>query len=93
MTNIRGIKETILTARKEKGLTQKDMADKLNISQPAYSYYEKGDKPLPANQLKKVLNILDIEMDQLKELENPIEMISKSLERIADTLERIEKKL
>lgn len=93
MTNIRGIKETILVARKEKGLTQKDMANKLNISQPAYSYYEKGDKPLPANQLKKVLEILDIEMEQLKDLENPIEVISKTLERIAETLERIEQKL
>lgn len=93
MTNIRGIKETILTARKEKGLTQKDMADKLSISQPAYSYYEKGDKPLPANQLKKVLKILDIEMDQLKELESPMESISRSLERIANTLEKIEKKM
>jgi len=93
MTNIRGIKDTILTARKEKGLTQKDMAKKLNISQPAYSYYEKGDKPLPVNQLKKVLEILEIEADQLKELDDPIESIKKSLERIADSLEKIEKKL
>lgn len=93
MTNIRGIKETILMARKEKGLTQKDMAKKLSISQPAYSYYEKGDKPLPANQLKKVLEILDIEATQLKELDDPIESIKKSLERIANSLEKIEKKL
>ncbi|MCH4887162.1 helix-turn-helix transcriptional regulator [Acidaminobacter sp. JC074] len=93
MTNIRGIKETILMTRKEKGLTQKDMAKKLNISQPAYSYYEKGDKPLPANQLKKVLEILDIEMEQLKELEDPLDTINRSLERIANALEKIEKKL
>ena len=93
MTNIRGIKETILMTRKEKGLTQKDMAKKLNISQPAYSYYEKGDKPLPANQLKKVLEILDIEMEQLKELEDPLDTINRSLERIANVLEKIEKKL
>ncbi len=93
MTNIRGIKETILMTRKEKGLTQKDMAKKLNISQPAYSYYEKGDKPLPANQLKKVLEILDIEMEQLKELEDPLDTINRSLERIASALEKIEKKM
>lgn len=93
MTNIRGIKETILMARKEKGLTQKDMAKKLNISQPAYSYYEKGNKPLPANQLKKVLDILDINMEQLKELEDPLDSICRSLDRIAAVLEKIEAKM
>jgi archaellum component FlaC len=43
--------------------------------------------------LKKVLEILDIEATQLKELDDPIESIKKSLERIANSLEKIEKKL
>ncbi|MBI9013652.1 MAG: helix-turn-helix domain-containing protein [Clostridiales bacterium] len=94
MTNIKGIKETILTARKEKGYTQKDMAEKLSISQPAYSYYEKGDKPLPVNQLKKVLEILELEIDQLQtQVNDPLEIINQTLVRIADTLEKIADKL
>jgi len=94
MTNIKGIKETILTARKEKGYTQKDMAEKLSISQPAYSYYEKGDKPLPVNQLKKVLEILELEIDQLQtQIDDPLEVINQTLTRIADALEKIADKL
>ena len=94
MTNIKGIKETILTARKEKGYTQKDMAEKLSISQPAYSYYEKGDKPLPVNQLKKVLEILELEIDQLQtQIDDPLEVINQTLTRIADALEIIADKL
>jgi len=94
MTNIKGIKETILTARKEKGYTQKDMAEKLSISQPAYSYYEKGDKPLPVNQLKKVLEILELEIDQLQtQVDDPLEVINQTLTRIADALEIIADKL
>lgn len=94
MTNIKGIKETILTARKEKGYTQKDMAEKLSISQPAYSYYEKGDKPLPVNQLKKVLEILELEIDQLQtQVDDPLEVINQTLVRIADALEKIADKL
>lgn len=94
MTNIKGIKETILTARKEKGYTQKDMAKKLSISQPAYSYYEKGDKPLPVNQLKKVLEILELEIDQLQtQVDDPLEVINQTLMRIADALDKIADKL
>ena len=94
MTNIKGIKETILTARKEKGYTQKDMAEKLSISQPAYSYYEKGDKPLPVNQLKKVLDILELEIDQLQtHVDDPLESINHTLMRIAEALEKIERKM
>lgn len=94
MTNIKGIKETILTARKEKGYTQKDMAEKLNISQPAYSYYEKGEKPLPVNQLKKVLGILELEIDQLQShVDDPLDSMNHTLMRIAEALEQIANKL
>lgn len=94
MTNVRGIKDTILNVRKEKGFTQKEMANKLNISQPAYSYYEKGDKPLPINQLKKVMQILEINEETLKiSGKDPMDEIATSLERIGDLLEKIYKKM
>lgn len=94
MTNIRGIKDTILNVRKEKGFTQKEMAEKLNISQPAYSYYEKGDKPLPVNQLKKVLDILELEVDQMNVVSSdPLDKIADALTRIGDVLEQINSKM
>lgn len=94
MTNIKGIKDTIFMARKQKGYTQKEMAEKLNISQPAYSYYEKGEKPLPVNQLDKVLDILEVEVSELdlKEVD-PIKDVTRALNRIGDVLEKIYEKM
>lgn len=94
MTNIKGIKETIHKTRKTMGITQKEMADKLNISQPAYSYYEKGNKPLPAGQLKKVLDILELDLQKLDlTAADPLEQINESLIRIGDILEKIYQKM
>lgn len=93
MTNIRAIKESILTRRKAKGITQKDMAKRLSISQPAYSYYEKGNKPLPVNQLEKVLDILDLDITNLPKEKEPLDKISDSLESINIILEKIYEKL
>lgn len=94
MTNIKGIKETIHKTRKTLGITQKEMADKLSISQPAYSYYEKGNKPLPAAQLMKVLDILGLDLQKLDLTDSdPLEQINQSLTRIGDILEKIYHKM
>ncbi|MBN2795436.1 MAG: helix-turn-helix transcriptional regulator [Clostridia bacterium] len=94
MTNIRGIKEVIQNTRKEKGYTQREMANKLNISQPAYSYYEKGNKPLPAAQLKKVLEILELDPEDIHMKDhNSLSALNESLTRIGDLLEKILEKM
>lgn len=94
MTNIQAIKSSIQRARKDKGLTQKEMAEKIGISQPAYSYYEKGDKPLPVNQLNKVLDILELQLEDLETAEiDPLIGIQHALNRIADVLEGIYDKM
>lgn len=94
MTNIREIKEVIQSTRKEKGYTQREMADKLKISQPAYSYYEKGNKPLPTNQLKKVLEILELNPEDISFKDNnSLSAINDSLTRIGDLLEKILEKM
>lgn len=94
MTQIRYIKESIASARKEKGYTQREMANKLDISQPAYSYYEKGAKPLPVHQLEKVLEILDLDLKEIQSNEpDPLRAINNSLIRIGDLLEEIANKM
>lgn len=53
------IKKRISLARKEAGYTQEQMAKLLGISQPAYSCYETGDKPLPTNKISLIAQIVN----------------------------------
>lgn len=51
--------------RKEAGLTQKELADKLNISQAAYAQWENGVKKPARENLTTLANILDTSIDYL----------------------------
>lgn len=92
------IKENITTARKQADITQEEMAQLLEITQPAYSYYEKGDKPIPLNKIYKICEILSIPIKSLlgdinisEENEEILMKINNNLERIADTLDNLYK--
>jgi transcriptional regulator with XRE-family HTH domain len=41
------------------------MSKLLDITQPAYSYYEKGEKPIPLNKMQKISEILSIPIKTL----------------------------
>lgn len=90
------IKENIATARKQAGITQEEMSKLLGITQPAYSYYEKGEKPIPLNKIQKICSILSIPAKSLlgdialEEKDEKILMkINHNLERIANTLDKL----
>lgn len=51
----------IKKVRKEKGFTQKDIADKLGISQVAYSKIEKGEVELGVDRFFLLLDFLGME--------------------------------
>ena len=51
--------------RKERRITQQEMADLLNISLNSYSRYERGKRNPDINILKKISKILDISTDYL----------------------------
>lgn len=51
--------------RKEKKLTQEDMARKLGITRQAYGNYESGSRDVDSATLKKLVEILDVESDYL----------------------------
>lgn len=59
------ILDSIIKSRKEKGLTQKDMAEKLNISQSMYSRLETGSEEITLSRLQEILSILDVDIYQL----------------------------
>lgn len=90
------IKKNITSARKQAGITQEEMSRLLSITQPAYSYYEKGEKPIPLEKIQKICEILSIPVKSLlgdtiidDKNEDILYKINTNLERIADTLDKL----
>lgn len=57
--------ERLKNLRKEAGLTQVDVAEKLGISQPAYASWERGVKKPTQENLIKLSKILYVSVDYL----------------------------
>ncbi|MBQ8575186.1 MAG: helix-turn-helix transcriptional regulator [Clostridia bacterium] len=57
--------EIISTLRKEKGMTQKELAEKLNITDKAVSKWERDVACPDINTLPKLAEILGISLDEL----------------------------
>ena len=53
--------------RKAKGLTQKDVAEKLGIATHSYTRYECGVRRPNIDKLLKIANILDVKASDLLE--------------------------
>ncbi len=72
--------ERLKDLRKQVGLTQVDVAEKLGISQPAYASWERGVKKPTQENLVKIAQILNVSVDYL---------VGNS-EEITDELDNIE---
>lgn len=57
--------DRIKEQRKLYGLTQRDIADKLGISQPSYIRYENGSSEPSQENLVKIADIFDVSVDYL----------------------------
>lgn len=57
--------ERLKDLRKQAGLTQVDVAEKLGISQPAYASWERGVKKPTQENLVKIAQILNVSIDYL----------------------------
>ena len=57
--------ERLKDLRKQSGLTQVDVAEKLGISQPAYASWERGAKKPTQENLVKIAQILNVSVDYL----------------------------
>lgn len=57
--------ERLKDLRRQAGLTQVDVAEKLGISQPAYASWERGVKKPTQENLVKIAQILNVSMDYL----------------------------
>ena len=59
------MKNRLKEIRKERKLTQKEFAEKLNISQQAISSYEKGEREPKIETWQKIADFLDVPIDYL----------------------------
>jgi len=57
--------ERLKKLRKDAGVTQVDVAEKLGISQPAYASWERGIKKPTQENLVKIAQILNVSIDYL----------------------------
>ena len=57
--------ERLKDLRKQAGLTQVDVAEKLGISQPAYASWERGIKKPTQENLVKIAQVLNVSVDYL----------------------------
>ncbi len=57
--------ERLKELRKAEKLTQRDMAEKLNIVQPSYIRYENGTAEPSQETLIKIAEIFDVSVDYL----------------------------
>ncbi|MBN9482158.1 MAG: hypothetical protein BGO70_16430 [Bacteroidetes bacterium 43-93] len=58
--------------REVRGLKQQDIADRLGISQTAYSRYEQNQTNLSVEQAEKLAEIFDVSLPDLLSKDNPI---------------------
>jgi len=63
------IHEKIRGLRDKKGLRQEDMAERLGISQSAYSRMETGEARLDAELLPRIAKILEVRIEELLPME------------------------
>lgn len=59
--------ERLRAARLRKGLTQQQMADRLNIHRTAYTKYETTDVEPSLTTFRKIVRILDVDPMELLE--------------------------
>ena len=57
--------ERLKEQRKLYGYTQRDMAERLGVSQPSYIRYEKGGAEPSQENLVKLADIFDVSIDYL----------------------------
>ncbi|WP_294426435.1 helix-turn-helix transcriptional regulator [uncultured Streptococcus sp.] len=60
-----GFPERLKTLRLEENLTQKEVADILGISRPAYTYWEKGEKVPTPDKLPALAKLFNVSTDYL----------------------------
>lgn len=62
---VNNLNEVLTGLRKDNKLSQKEIAEKINISQRAYAHYEKGDREPSIETLIKLADFYKVSMDYI----------------------------
>lgn len=69
--------ERLVMAREKRNVTQKEIAEFLNIKQQQYARYEKGINVMPITHLPKICKYLNISADYILGLTKKMKEIEK----------------
>lgn len=67
----------IRQSRKEKKLTQKQLAEKIGRVESSIRKYEKGEVEVPSSVLEQIANVLDTTLGNLMGISSPYEKVSE----------------
>ena len=92
--NTQDIVKRLVSVRKERGYTQTEMAEKLNITQVQYGRYESGKSDLSLTKFIELLKILDINIADFSDEENKSkEEVLAFIEKQKQNLKKLEDKI
>lgn len=57
--------ENLKNARERKGISQKDVAEKIGVAKSTYSLYESGNREPNVQTIKKIADVLSVSADDL----------------------------
>lgn len=76
------IGRTIASLRKEKGMTQNELAEKMNVTDKAVSKWERDLSCPDINTISKLADILDVSVEELLKVKNKDYLNDKNKELI-----------
>lgn len=86
MGDISSLGDRLATLRKAAGLSQNDLADRLEVSRSSYQYYERNERDLPASLLLKLCQIFDDDAHRIL-TGGPSHLVLSQIEEIASLVE------
>ena len=75
--------QRITEARKARGATQKDVADHIGCSRPTYIAIEKGERPIDADEIRKIAIFLGRKIHELVRTGEPVIELQPHLRAVA----------
>lgn len=57
--------ENLKQARQQKGLSQKDVAERIGVAKSTYSLYESGNREPNVQTIKRIADVLGVSADEL----------------------------
>lgn len=85
------IAQTMRELRKRSGMSQKEIAAKVGVSQATYSAYERGRNEPPAEMLVRLSYVFDCSIDVLVQRERLYRDAEEALKQVAQCQEEIDR--